>query len=243
MVAIDPFSGRTMQVNPLQLENEYQKKLFQISEDHKARKSASAAAALTKLPPTEDEKLLIHDLYLEHSKYINQKGKVPQNFVWMDETTLESFTYMQPQNRNKYNTIFGGYLLRLAYELAMSNASLFFKCQATFLSLDEVSFKKSVPVGSILGMHSQVVYAPGSPCKNIQVAVTADVLDIKKEKRETANVFYLTFKCDNPAISVRRVIPKTYNESMKYAEGRRRHQRSLEETTTTDKRIKFIAKL
>ena len=32
LVAIDPFSGRTMQVNPLQLENEYQKKLFQISE-------------------------------------------------------------------------------------------------------------------------------------------------------------------------------------------------------------------
>ena len=32
MVAIDPFSGRTMQVNPLQIENEYQKKLFQISE-------------------------------------------------------------------------------------------------------------------------------------------------------------------------------------------------------------------
>ena len=32
MVAIDPFSGRTMQVNPLRLENEYQKELFQISE-------------------------------------------------------------------------------------------------------------------------------------------------------------------------------------------------------------------
>jgi len=54
----------------------------------------------------------------------------------------------------------------------MSNASVFFKCQATFLSLDEVSFKKSVPVGSILGMHSQIVYAPGSPCKSIQVEVS-----------------------------------------------------------------------
>ena len=32
MVAIDPFSGRTMKVNPLQIENEHQKKLFQISE-------------------------------------------------------------------------------------------------------------------------------------------------------------------------------------------------------------------
>jgi hypothetical protein len=53
----------------------------------------------------------------------------------------------------------------------------------------------------------------------------------------------LTFKCDNPDISVRRVIPKTYNESMKYAEGRRRHQISLKETTTIDKRIKIISKL
>ena len=32
MVTIDPFSSRIMQVNPLQLENEYQKKLFQIAE-------------------------------------------------------------------------------------------------------------------------------------------------------------------------------------------------------------------
>ena len=54
----------------------------------------------------------------------------------------------------------------------MSNASVFFKCQATLLSLDEVLFKKSVQVGSILGMHSQVVFAPGSPCKSIQVAVS-----------------------------------------------------------------------
>ena len=54
----------------------------------------------------------------------------------------------------------------------MSNASVFFKCQATFLSLDEVTFTRSVPVGSILGMHSQIVYAPGSPCESIQVAVS-----------------------------------------------------------------------
>ncbi len=32
MVAIDTFSGRKVQINPLQIENEYQKKLFQISE-------------------------------------------------------------------------------------------------------------------------------------------------------------------------------------------------------------------
>ena len=55
--------------------------------------------ALTKLPPTEEEKLIIHDLYLEYSKYspLDRKVKVPQDIVWMDETIIESHTYMYPQ--------------------------------------------------------------------------------------------------------------------------------------------------
>jgi len=32
MVARDPYTGRSTQVNPLRFENDYQKKLFQISE-------------------------------------------------------------------------------------------------------------------------------------------------------------------------------------------------------------------
>lgn len=32
MVARDPYTNRSIQINPLQLENDYQKKLFQIAE-------------------------------------------------------------------------------------------------------------------------------------------------------------------------------------------------------------------
>ncbi|GBB84858.1 hypothetical protein RclHR1_11430006 [Rhizophagus clarus] len=227
MVARDPSTNRSTQINPLQLENDYQKKLFQIAEEQKARRSATAAAALTRLPPTEEEKLLIHDCYLEYSKYANKKEKLPDNIIWMDETVMESVTFMQPQNRNIHGFVFGGYLMRLAYELAFSNASVFLKNRPKFLALDEISFRKPVQIGSILCMFSQIVYAPGSPHKSFQVAVTADVLDIEREKRETTNIFHFTFICDNPAIEVRRVMPKTYDELMKYIEGRRRRRVGL----------------
>ncbi|RIA92076.1 HotDog domain-containing protein [Glomus cerebriforme] len=242
MVARDPFTDHSIQINPLQLENNYQKKLFQIAEEQKNRRRASAAAALTRLPPTEEEKLLIHDCYLEYCKYANQKEKIPDNILWMDETTMESVTFMQPQNRNIHGFVFGGYLMKLAYELAFSNASVFLKSRPTFLALDEISFRKPVQIGSILIMSSQIVYAPGSPHRSFQVMVMADVLDIERVSRDTTNIFHFTFNCDNSDIKVRRVMPKTYDESMKYVEGRRRRRIGLKlrglYNEISDKRMK-----
>ncbi|CAG8638062.1 15550_t:CDS:2, partial [Funneliformis caledonium] len=212
---------RSVQVNPLQLENDNQKKLFQITEEQKNRRLNSAATALSKLPPTEEEKLIIHDCYLEYCKYAE---KTLENMKWMDETIMESVTLMQPQKRNIHGFVFGGYLMKLAYELAFSNASVFLKSRPTFLALDEISFRKPVHIGSILIMTSQIVYAPGPPHKSFQVAVTADVLDIEKETRDTTNIFHFTFNSDNP---VRKIMPKTYHESMKLIEGRRRRQVGL----------------
>ncbi|CAG8725864.1 8794_t:CDS:10, partial [Funneliformis mosseae] len=145
-------------------------KLFQITEEQKNRRFKSAATALSKLPPTEEEKLIIHDCYLEHCKYAEQKEKTLENMKWMDETIMESVTLMQPQKRSLHGFIFGGYLMKLAYELAFSNASVFLKSRPTFLALDEISFRKPVHIGSILIMTSQIVYAPGPPHKSFQVA-------------------------------------------------------------------------
>lgn len=108
----------------------------------------------------------------------------------------------------------------LAYELAFSNACLFLRSRPRFLALDDISFRKSVPIGSILNMSSQIVYAPGPPHKSFQVAVKADVIDFESEKRETTNVFHFTF-ASKDVDDVRRVMPKTYDEALKYIEGKR----------------------
>nr|CAG8433584.1 14268_t:CDS:2 [Entrophospora candida] len=199
MVAKDPTTGQAARVNPLQLENENQKRLFQMG---KARKIESAAKSLNKLPPTKDERLLIHDLYLEYSKYADtkRKEKKPDDIMWMDETIMESVVLMQPQYRNLHGFIFG--------------------------ALDEISFRKPVPIGSVLSLSSQIVYSPGTPHQSFQVAVIADVLDIEKEKRDTTNIFHFTFTSYN-IINVRRVIPNTYGDLMKFLEGKRRREIGL----------------
>jgi acyl-coenzyme A thioesterase 9 len=110
--------------------------------------------------------------------------------------------------------------MRLAYELAFCNASVFISSRPTFLALDEISFRKPVPIGTFLALDSQIVYAEGGSHQSFQVMVKADVLDINKKSRETTNTFWFTFR--DPDRGTPRIMPRTYAESMLYLEGKRR---------------------
>ena len=69
--------------------------------------------------------------------------------------------------------------MRLAYELAFCNASVFIKYRPLFLALDEISFRKPVPIGTFLALDSQIVFAEGGDHHSFQVMVKADMLDIQ----------------------------------------------------------------
>ncbi|KAF9355784.1 hypothetical protein BGX26_006134 [Mortierella sp. AD094] len=236
-VARYALTHKAAQVNPMRLRNDAEKKIFQTSEDHKTRKRLAAESALTKRPPTEDERFLIHDLYLEYSKYVDSKATKPDDVEWMSDTKMSSIQIMQPQDRNIHDKIFGGYLMRLAYELAFCNTSVFLKCRPKFLALDEISFRAPVNIGTFLALDSQIVYSDGveeegeggkggGEHHTLQVRVKADVLNITKNTRETTNTFWFTFEDPRqPQQGHRRtpkVLPRTYAESMLYIEGMRR---------------------
>ncbi|KAK3829219.1 MAG: acyl-CoA thioester hydrolase [Benniella sp.] len=224
MVARDACTGKAAQVNPMDLQNDAEKKLFQMGEDHKAKKRLAAEQALTKRPPTEDERFLIHELYLEYSKYDDphRMEKKPVGVEWMSNTKMSAIQIMQPQDRNIHDKIFGGYLMRLAYELAFCNASVFLKGRPTFLALDDISFRMPVPVGTLLALDSQVANSEGGDHRSFQVMVTADILDVSKGSRETTNTFWFTFSSPREGPKTLKVLPRTYAESMLYLEGKRR---------------------
>ncbi|KAG0007161.1 Acyl-coenzyme A thioesterase 9, mitochondrial [Modicella reniformis] len=221
-VGYSSMESKAAQVNPMLLKNDTEKKLFQTGEDHKTKKRVATDSSLTKRPPTQEERFLIHDLYLEYSAYIDpqSKTKKPDDVEWMSDTKMSAIQIMQPQDRNIHDKIFGGYLMRLAYELAFCNASVFISSRPTFLALDEISFRKPVPIGTFLALDSQIVYAEGGSRRSFQVMVKADVLDINKKSRETTNTFWFTFR--DPCKSTPRIMPRTYAESMLYLEGKRR---------------------
>lgn len=75
--------------------------------EHKARKRLAAESSLTKRPPTQEERLLIHDLYLEYSKYDDPhlKVKTPDDVEWMEDTKMAAIQIMQPQDRNIHDKV------------------------------------------------------------------------------------------------------------------------------------------
>src|SRR5690554_3197198 len=75
--------------------------------EHKARKRLASESALTRQPPTQEERFLIHDLYLEYSKYSDPqtKTKKPDNVVWMADTKMSAIQIMQPQDRNIHDKV------------------------------------------------------------------------------------------------------------------------------------------
>ncbi|KAJ3825325.1 Thioesterase/thiol ester dehydrase-isomerase [Lentinula raphanica] len=162
--------------------------------------------------------------------------------VPMGETRVERCMLMFPQERNVHQKIFGGYLMRLAYELGFSNASMFCRGRVRFLALDEISFKLPVPIGSILRLESVILYDDFFKLREesgeenvyqlVHVGVKANVVDIKTGTEKTTNEFRFTWRSEerlkgNAGESglgpqkVRKVVPKTYREAMLWLEARR----------------------
>ncbi|KAM3586127.1 hypothetical protein VKS41_002656 [Umbelopsis sp. WA50703] len=240
MVAIDSATLKSVKVNSLKLLTPADHRLFRFAEDNKARKRRAAEMSLSKTPPTQEERLYIHDMYLQYSQYEKSKKPLPDNMVWMEDTRMESSYIMQPQDRNIHNNIFGGYLMRRAYEIAFADASAFLKSRCpNLLSMDEVTFRRPVHVGSLLKLTSHIVYAEGYPHRSFQVRVVAEVMDIEKDTLDITNVFYFTLATEDPnvvrteeeydsnEVKVRRILPRTYGESMEWLEGKRRRTQGV----------------
>ncbi|KAG1054876.1 hypothetical protein G6F43_003123 [Rhizopus delemar] len=227
MVAIDSVTQKPVKINPLRITSKAEERLFEMAKLSKEKKKRASETALTREPPTSSERLDIHNIFLEYSQYEGRQSLPPEK-VWMSHTLIESNFLMQPQDRNIHNNIFGGYLMRRAYELAYANTALFMKSWSpTLLSMDEVAFRKPVHVGTLLNLRSNIVLSEGFPHRTVQVRVVAEVVHIEKSTCEVTNIFHFTLYASNSDIKLRRVLPKTYSESMLWIDAKRRRYQGV----------------
>ncbi len=140
----------------------------------------------------------------------------------MAETLPQSTRLMHPQFRNIHNKIFGGYLMREAFELAWNINYFFCGNHPYFLSVDYMYFYEPVEIGSILSFTGQVIYT--SP-KALMVEVTVEVIDPASGITEVTNVSYFTFTVLDKAgnsLKINQILPETYEEGLKYLDGYKR---------------------
>ena len=140
----------------------------------------------------------------------------------MRSSTRQSTLLMHPQSRNVHNNIFGGYLMREAFELAWNITFLFCKKRPQFISMDHMYFYKPVEIGSIVSFTGAVIYTVK---KALMVEVVSEVIHPKTGETQVTNVCYFTFTAlDDSGITqkVPLILPHTYEEGLKYLDGAKR---------------------
>lgn len=224
-------TGKAQSIPPLQIQNPAEEELFAQGQAHKQRKRFEAQTSLEKVPPTSDEATLLHQLWLageaKKSNVVKDDSLTKENTsVHIEDTQLASVSFMHPQQRNVHMKIFGGYLMRSAYELAYMNALTFANGKPVkFLSLDALSFHLPVSIGAILSLTSRITYTSGSTLDFNQsnsvgsVVVLAEVVDTKTGEKKRSNTFHFSFDF---GLESKKVLPESYRDSIAFLEGKRR---------------------
>ncbi|KAL2629408.1 hypothetical protein R1flu_014094 [Riccia fluitans] len=221
-VARDSVTRKSAQVNRLQPVTDEEKKLFQEGEARderrKARMKDFSEGLRTGKDPHDSQKL---QALLREGRVLSEMPTLAdRNSILIRDTRLENSIICQPQQRNMHGRIFGGFLMRRAYELSYTTCYVFCGTKPVFLEVDHVDFRRPVDVGDLLRFKACVLYTEtdenGDPL--IHVEVVAHVTQPELQSSEVSNTFYFTFsvdqehrKEDSPPIL--KVVPSTVEEA------------------------------
>lgn len=144
----------------------------------------------------------------------------PTDFSFVEETRITSTHVTHPQDRNIYGRVFGGYLMRLAYETAWAAGLKFTRCAPRFLSMSDVLFRKPVEVGDLLTLTAEIAYSAGSVGGKHYVVQVEIVQERPYEKSRggqasVSNQLSFCFATEE-GVPAPRLYPKSYSSSMRW---------------------------
>ncbi|XP_055375068.1 acyl-coenzyme A thioesterase 9, mitochondrial-like [Condylostylus longicornis] len=217
MAARNATNTKAAPVNPLKADNEYELQILESGKERKNRRSKERESSLLKVLPTQEEQKLMHDNFIltqPNTDIFSGERILPPDCFWMDKTRIVDIDIAFPENRNAHNKIFGGFLMRKAFENSIINSSLYAGLVPRIKCISNIIFHKPVDVNSILKMTTFVTYTEG---RNIQVVCITETRTVNTNFSVT-NVFHYTYASD---INVPKVLPKTYQDSIWNLIGRR----------------------
>ncbi|KAI1104989.1 Thioesterase/thiol ester dehydrase-isomerase [Jackrogersella minutella] len=239
MVALDPTTKKPVNIPRLDYSTPEEEKIFKAGEAKALAKKKNLKTSLLETEPNDPESALIHKIWLKQLAYHDPNNHVrqPTNVIAMAKTQLATASIMQPQYRNRHQTmIFGGFHLKQTFELAFCCAASFAHARPTFISADPCTFRNPVPVGSVLYLTATIVYTdpplleedgsepqqkdPKNPMTRLHVRVDSKVRDVEHGNAKPTGQFNYTFLVPKDV----KVLPHTYQEYMMYIDARRRVQ-------------------
>jgi acyl-coenzyme A thioesterase 9 len=149
----------------------------------------------------------------------------PEQFTRIEDTTITNTHQMFPQDKNIHNIVFGGRVVRLAYESAWQTAMPYVETAPLPVCVDRVDFNKPLSLGDIVKFTSMVTHI-GETSLNVQVEI--DKLDPSTRKSiYTTNICRFTFVSVNnqlePQTVPKKIFPSETMNLMDYFISRRNY--------------------
>ena len=228
-VATDPDTKKPVRIPPIHPETELEQTHFDAGQRRAARKKL---ARKNKAASDTAIDTVAKALLQEAGPLLNMPSLADPNSILMCSTKMQNAQIAQPQVRNLANRIFGGFLMRRAFELAYATCYMFGGARPRFLEVDEVSFQAPVDVGDLSVFNSRVLYtaihdgatvdyddlvdSTGQQVPLVTVQVEAWIAEPEQKTAKISNQFYFTFALPANA-SVRRVLPSNIDEARSMA--------------------------
>lgn len=232
-VTLDPHTKKPMKIPAIVPTTDDERKAFQAGVARANAKKMRRKQKHTVADTTDIEQQAA--LLLERAgPLLTMPSLADPHSILLSHTAMQNAMIAQPQAQNLHHRVFGGFLMRRAFELAFSNAYLFGGTRPVFLEVDEVSFASPVDVGDLLVFHSRVLYTePGNSNYSTEStsqstnanAIATTLLHIEVEAWVTvpeqvsarmSNQFYFTFAVHNEK-AVRTVLPANLDEARRIA--------------------------
>lgn len=221
-VARDSKTGKSAPINQISPETEKEKLLWEEAEERNKMRKIKKGEQKKEIQGEEVKGL--NELLAEGRIFCDMPALAYRDSILIMDTCLQNSLICQPQQRNIHGRIFGGFLMRRAFELAYATAYAFAGSAPCFVEVDHVDFLKPVDVGNFLRLKSCVLYTElenlGRPLINVEVI--AHVMRPELRSSEVSNNFYFTFTVQQDSLKngkrIRNVVPGTEEEARRVIE-------------------------
>ena len=184
------------------------------------REAYRAAITAADEPPSREEYARLHRLH-------NAQEAPDFHGLLARDLVTTGWERMYPEQENVPKKIFGGYVIRKAYEQSALCAELVAPHRPVIVSVNRINFNQPVRMGDRLRFQSRVTYTGGR-----SLSVETDILRLGLDRQQAAlsNTCVFTFvNVDEALIAqpVPEVYPTSYREDDRYLAAYRRHHAYL----------------
>ena len=220
-VTLDPHTKKPMRIPAVVPDTMEEQAAFAAGEARATARKQRRKLHMTTSPHASSSSMndgeiidtIAKQLMIEAGPLLTMPSLADPHVILLKNTVMQNAMIAQPQSSNLHNRVFGGFLIRRAFELAFSNAYLFGGARPIFLEVDEISFASPVDVGDLLVFYSRILFTDNNagPLRNyyhqdgtnqadsdesvalMHVEVEAWVTEPEKVSARMSNQFYFTF--------------------------------------------------